>query len=93
MALVHTIDNKVEAAYRRGDLLAKRADLMQDWAEFVNTSKKLRKSPFQHFKLYAISYHKKSREKISLKFDKDIFSRMRTPSNLFKPIRNIQPFL
>ena len=40
MALAHTIDNKVEAAYRRGDLLAKRADLMQDWAEFVNTHHK-----------------------------------------------------
>lgn len=38
MALAHTIDNKVEAAYRRGgDLLAKRAGLMQDWADFVNT--------------------------------------------------------
>lgn len=33
MALAHTIENKVEAAYRRGDLLEKRAQLMQDWAD------------------------------------------------------------
>lgn len=32
MALAHTIDNKVEAAYRRGDLFAKRKLLMDDWA-------------------------------------------------------------
>ena len=34
MALGHTIDNKVEAAYRRGELLGKRTRLMQDWADF-----------------------------------------------------------
>lgn len=34
MALAHTIADKVEAAYRRGDLFEKRARLMQDWAEF-----------------------------------------------------------
>ena len=28
MALAHTIKNKAEAAYRRGDLLEKRRDLM-----------------------------------------------------------------
>lgn len=33
MALAHTIENKVEAAYRRGDMLEKRAPLMQQWAE------------------------------------------------------------
>lgn len=32
MALAHTIDNKVEAAYRRGDLFGKRKLLMDDWA-------------------------------------------------------------
>jgi integrase len=31
MALAHTIDNKVEAAYRRGDLFKKRVRMMQDW--------------------------------------------------------------
>lgn len=35
MALAHTIGNKVEAAYRRGDLLEKRRQLMQDWADFA----------------------------------------------------------
>ena len=34
MALAHTITNKVEAAYRRGDLLAKRLQMMQAWADF-----------------------------------------------------------
>lgn len=37
MALAHTIDNKVEAAYRRGDLLERRQRLMADWAKFCNT--------------------------------------------------------
>jgi integrase len=36
MALAHTIANKVEAAYRRGDLLDKRRELMAEWAEFLN---------------------------------------------------------
>jgi integrase len=35
MALAHKIDDKVEAAYRRGDLFAKRARLMRDWAAFL----------------------------------------------------------
>ena len=34
MALAHTIGNKTEAAYRRGDLLEKRRELMVAWAEF-----------------------------------------------------------
>lgn len=34
MALAHTIKNKVEAAYRRGDLLEKRRVLMDLWADF-----------------------------------------------------------
>lgn len=34
MALAHTVGNKVEAAYRRGDLLAKRRQLAADWAKF-----------------------------------------------------------
>ncbi len=34
MALAHTVGNAVEAAYRRGDLLAKRANMMADWAEW-----------------------------------------------------------
>jgi integrase len=34
MALAHSINNKVEAAYRRTDLFEKRARLMAAWAEF-----------------------------------------------------------
>ena len=34
MALAHRIANKTEAAYRRGDLIAKRRSLMEDWAEW-----------------------------------------------------------
>jgi integrase len=34
MALAHTIDDKVEAAYRRGDLFGKRRLLMSAWAEY-----------------------------------------------------------
>jgi integrase len=34
MALAHTIGSKVEAAYRRGDLFAKRRALMSDWADW-----------------------------------------------------------
>ncbi len=37
MALAHVIGNKVEAAYRRGDLLAKRSRLMADWARYCAT--------------------------------------------------------
>jgi len=37
MALAHTIANKVEAAYRRGDLLAKRRKLMEAWASYATT--------------------------------------------------------
>ncbi|WP_156797055.1 hypothetical protein [Nitrosomonas sp. Is79A3] len=34
MAPAHTIANKVEAAYRRGDLFDKRIHLMNDWANY-----------------------------------------------------------
>jgi hypothetical protein len=34
MALAHTIGNKVEAAYRRGDLLARRREMMNDWERY-----------------------------------------------------------
>lgn len=37
-ALAHTIGDKVEAAYRRGDLFEKRSRLMQLWANFVSTT-------------------------------------------------------
>ena len=34
MALAHTISNKVEAAYRRGDLFERRRSLLNDWEAF-----------------------------------------------------------
>ena len=34
MALAHTIEDKSEAAYRRGDLIEKRRALMTDWAAY-----------------------------------------------------------
>ena len=34
MALAHAVGNKVEAAYRRGDLFEKRLAMMDDWADF-----------------------------------------------------------
>ena len=37
MALAHTIGNKAEAAYRRGDMFEKRRRLMADWATFCAT--------------------------------------------------------
>lgn len=36
MALAHTIENKTEAAYRRGDLLVRRAELMSDWGAYCD---------------------------------------------------------
>lgn len=37
MALAHAIENKVEAAYRRGDLFDKRRRMMQDWSDYICT--------------------------------------------------------
>lgn len=39
MALAHTIKDKAEAAYRRGDLLDKRRELMQAWASYLTGKK------------------------------------------------------
>jgi integrase len=44
MALAHTIGNKVEAAYRRGDLLTKRRHLMDEWASYCQGGKVKRAS-------------------------------------------------
>ncbi len=40
MALAHTIENRVEAAYRRGDLLAKRRELMEEWSAYLGRTSK-----------------------------------------------------
>jgi integrase len=37
MALAHAIGNKVEEAYRRGDLFDKRRRLMADWSRYCNS--------------------------------------------------------
>lgn len=39
MALAHAISDKVEAAYRRGDLFEKRRQLMLDWARYCEAPK------------------------------------------------------
>ncbi|MFT3668456.1 MAG: tyrosine-type recombinase/integrase [Pseudoxanthomonas sp.] len=40
MALAHTIQNKTEAAYRRGDLYDKRVNMMKDWQRFIDSPAK-----------------------------------------------------
>jgi integrase len=44
MALSHAVGNKVEAAYRRGDLFEKRRRLMDDWAAFCSAATASRNS-------------------------------------------------
>lgn len=39
MALAHTVKDKTEAAYRRGDLFDKRRDLMAAWAAYATAKK------------------------------------------------------
>ena len=34
IALAHKVADKVEAAYRRGDMIEKRRRLMTDWADY-----------------------------------------------------------
>jgi len=38
MALAHVVGDKVEAAYRRGDLFEKRRQIMEAWSGFCSTS-------------------------------------------------------
>jgi integrase len=40
MALAHTIRNKAEAAYRRGDLLEKRRALMDTWCDYAASDRR-----------------------------------------------------
>ncbi len=40
MALAHAVGDKVEAAYRRGDLFEKRRKLMGEWATYCSTASK-----------------------------------------------------
>jgi integrase len=43
MALAHAVGDKVEAAYRRGDLFEKRRRLAADWAKYCEQSTKVGK--------------------------------------------------
>ena len=36
MAMAHTVSDKVEAAYRRGDMRDKRRRMMADWASYCD---------------------------------------------------------
>ena len=38
MALTHTVTNKVEAAYRRGDMVEKRRQMMKEWENFLSST-------------------------------------------------------
>jgi integrase len=38
MALAHTVGDRVEAAYRRGDLFTKRGKMMNDWSRYCETT-------------------------------------------------------
>ena len=44
-ALAHTLENKVEAAYRRGDALEKRRLMMQEWAGYCDASTQAEQAP------------------------------------------------
>lgn len=37
MALAHSVGDKVEEAYRRGDLFSKRRQIMEDWAQYCQS--------------------------------------------------------
>lgn len=37
LCLTHSIDTKAEAAYRRGDMMEKRAAIMQEWADYATS--------------------------------------------------------
>lgn len=45
MALAHSLDDKVEAAYHRGDLLDKRRQLMQAWSTYIEEGSRVALSP------------------------------------------------
>ena len=47
MALAHAVGDKVEAAYRRGDLLEKRLQLMRDWATSGRSGPRSHWAPIQ----------------------------------------------
>jgi len=40
LALAHTVGSEVERAYRRGDMVEKRREMMEKWGEFLNCPQK-----------------------------------------------------
>jgi integrase len=47
-ALAHVVRNKAEAAYRRGDLLDKRRELMEVWGAYCTAPAVAKVVPFRH---------------------------------------------
>ena len=47
VALAHVIENKAEAAYRRGDLSDKRRKLMEAWAAYCSAPKAIKVLAFK----------------------------------------------
>jgi integrase len=43
LALAHTVSDKVEAAYRRGDMFDRRREMMAAWAQFCETQRAVEK--------------------------------------------------
>lgn len=43
-ALAHTLTSKVEAAYRRGDMIEKRREMMQAWSDYLNPAEEASES-------------------------------------------------
>ena len=43
LALAHTLSDKVEAAYRRGDMFERRRELMAAWAQFCESGAAIEK--------------------------------------------------
>jgi len=63
MALAHTIESKVEAAYRRGDLFDKRRRMMDDWSKFCGGVEQratdlhaIRRRPVASFRLFLLRW-------------------------------------
>lgn len=54
MALAHAIGDKVEAAYRRGDLFDKRVEMMSEWANYCAGGQRVVHAPPTHNNLSAL---------------------------------------
>ena len=50
-ALAHTVGDKVERAYRRGDALERRRELIEAWASFCAGAQMSKVLPFTHARI------------------------------------------